>query len=70
MSQWSSTKARRLLAALYRIGWTLKRERGSHKVLSRAGWADVVFAWHDAEEIGPAVLASIAKATGLTPGDL
>jgi hypothetical protein len=26
MSQWSSAKAKRVLAALLRIGWSLKRE--------------------------------------------
>lgn len=35
MSQWSSAKARRVLAALFRIGWSIKRESGSHKVLAR-----------------------------------
>ena len=59
-----------MLAALYRIGWTLKREESSHKTLARPGWPDVVFAFHDSEEIGPRMLARIAKRTGLTPGDL
>jgi hypothetical protein len=49
---------------------TLKRQSGSHKTLSRAGWPDVVFAFHDGEEIGPRMLARIAKRTGLTPEDL
>jgi hypothetical protein len=31
---------------------------------------DYVFAFHDAEEIGPRMLARIAKRTGLTPEDL
>ena len=71
MSQWASAKARRVLAALLRIGWTIKREtRGSHRILSRPGWPDVVFAFHDREEIGPRMLARIAKRTGLTPDDL
>lgn len=70
MSQWSSAKARRVLAALLRIGWSIKRESSSHKVLSRAGWSDVVFAFHDKEEIGPKMLARIAKNTGLKPEDL
>ncbi len=71
MSGWSSAKARRVLAALLRIGWSIKRESGtSHKVLSRSGWADVVFAFHDKEEIGPKVLARIAKRTGLKPTDI
>ena len=71
MSQWGSAKARRVLAALQRIGWSIKRQSGgSHKVLQRAGWSDVVFAFHDNEEIGPRMLARIAKHTGLTPDDL
>ena len=70
MTSWPSTKARRVLAALFRIGWTLKRQSGSHKTLSRSGWPDVVFAFHDGEEIGPRMLARIAKRTGLKPEDL
>ncbi|WP_017652358.1 type II toxin-antitoxin system HicA family toxin [Fortiea contorta] len=70
MSQWSSTKAKRVLAALLRIGWEIKRQSGSHKILIRPGWDDFVFAFHDSEEIGPRMLARIAKATGLTPEDL
>ena len=71
MSGWGSAKARRVLAALLRIGWAVKRESGgSHKVLSRPGWDDVVFSFHDGEEIGPRMLARIAKRTGLKPDDL
>lgn len=70
MSQWSSAKARKVLALL-RIDWAIKRESpGSHRILPRPGWSDVVFAFHDAEEIGPRMLARIAKRTGLTPDDL
>jgi predicted RNA binding protein YcfA (HicA-like mRNA interferase family) len=70
MSRWPSAKARRVLAALLRIGWATKRQSGSHRTLSRAGWSDVVFAFHDDEEIGPRMLARIAKRTGLLPEDL
>jgi predicted RNA binding protein YcfA (HicA-like mRNA interferase family) len=70
MADWPSTRARRVLAALQRIGWQIKRETGSHKTLARDGWPDVVFAFHDSEEIGPRMLARIAKRTGLTPQDL
>lgn len=70
MSSWPSTKARRVLAAIFRIGWTLKRQSGSHKTLSRPGWPDAVFAFHDREEIGPRMLARIHKRTGLKPEDL
>ena len=70
MSRWTSTKARRVLAALTRQGWEIKRQSGSHRVLARNGWADVVFAFHDQEEIGPRMLSRIARRTGLRPEDL
>ena len=70
MTQWSSTRARQVLAALLRIGWTIKRTTGSHRVLTRTGWPDFVFAFHDADEIGPRMMARIAKRTGLRPTDL
>jgi len=59
-----------VLAALRRIGWSEKRATGSHRVLEREGWPNVVFAFHDGEEIGPKMLARLALATGLTPDDL
>jgi predicted RNA binding protein YcfA (HicA-like mRNA interferase family) len=70
MSAWPSPRARRVLAALLRIGWVVKRQSGSHRTLSRAGWADIVFAFHDDEEIGPRMLARISRRTGLRPEDL
>ncbi|TAE89563.1 MAG: type II toxin-antitoxin system HicA family toxin [Verrucomicrobia bacterium] len=71
MSAWSSTKARRVLKALLNIGWSIKRETGgSHRVLQRDGWSDFVFSFHDGTEIGPKMLARIAKHTGLSPSDL
>ena len=70
MSQWPSSKARRVFAALIKIGWTQKRQTGSHRTLSRDGWPDFVFAFHDGVEIGPVMLKRIAKHTGLQPEDL
>ena len=71
MSVWPSTRARQILAALLRIGWEIKREAGtSHKVLSKPGSPNYVFAFHDKEEIGPKMLVRISKHTGLKPEDL
>jgi len=70
VSQWPSTKARRVLAALQKIGWSVRRQTGSHRVLMRAGSPDFVFAFHDTAEIGPRMLARIARVTGLRPEDL
>ncbi|MDP2957010.1 MAG: type II toxin-antitoxin system HicA family toxin [Longimicrobiales bacterium] len=70
MTAWGSVKARRLLAALLRIGWQVKRESGSHCTLSREGWPDFVFAFHDSDEVGPRMLVRVARHTGLRPEDL
>lgn len=70
MKRWKSTKAPRVLAALLNVGWSIKRQSGSHRTLEREGWPNFVFAFHDNDEIGPVMLARIAKQTGLTPGDL
>ncbi len=70
MSRWPSAKVPRVLAALLRLGWTVRRQSGSHRTLGREGWADVVFAFHDDEEIGPRMLARLARQTGLQPDDL
>ena len=70
MSRFPATKSRRVLAALLRIGWRIKRQSGSHITLARDQWNDFVFAFHDDDEIGPAMLARLAKRTGLRPEDL
>lgn len=70
MSQWPSKKARLVLSALLKLGWSIKRQTGSHRTLTRQGWTDFTFAFHDGEEIGPRMLARVAKHTGLTPEDL
>jgi len=38
--------------------------------LARDGWPDYAFAFHDNEEVGPKMLARIARHTGLRPEDL
>ena len=70
MSHWPATKARQVLAALLRAGWRVKRTVGSHRVLERENWPDVVFAFHDGDEIGPKMLSRVARHTGLRPEDL
>ena len=72
MATWPSTKARRVLAALLRIGWTVKRHNGtSHRVLEHPDFsAPYIFAFHDDVEVGPVLLSKIAKKTGLKLADL
>jgi predicted RNA binding protein YcfA (HicA-like mRNA interferase family) len=61
VSTWSAAKARRVCAAPQRIGWTLKKQVGSHRKLQRNGWPNFTFCFHDGEEIGPAALARSGK---------
>lgn len=53
MSEWSATKARRILAALHSIRWQNQRSSGSHLTLRRQGWPDFVFSFHADAELGP-----------------
>ncbi|MBA3649980.1 MAG: type II toxin-antitoxin system HicA family toxin [Chthoniobacterales bacterium] len=71
MSRWKSAKAKEVMTALLKIGWTIKRESGgSHRILDREGWPNFVYAFHDRDEVGPKMMTRIAKRTGLTPEDL
>ena len=70
MTDWPATRARRVLSALQRLGWAIKRQTGSHRVLNKSGSPDFVFAFHDRDEIGPRMLARIARQTGLKVEDL
>ena len=72
MTQWPSTRARRVYRALLRIGWVPISQGGSHLKLRHreSKYPDYIWAFHDKEEIGPHMLARIAKHTGLQPSDL
>jgi predicted RNA binding protein YcfA (HicA-like mRNA interferase family) len=74
MSQWPSSRASKVLRALQRIGWYEKprtSKSGSHKRLENPKYPyEFTWAFHDGEEIGPKMLARIAKQTGLKPEDI
>ena len=50
-------------AALQRIGWTLKKQVGSHRKMQRKDWQNFTFCFHDSEEVAPSALAKISKET-------
>jgi predicted RNA binding protein YcfA (HicA-like mRNA interferase family) len=70
MTDWPAVSARRVHAALQKLGWRIARQRGSHRVLAKERRPNFVFAFHDREEIGPKMLARIARHTGLRPEDM
>jgi predicted RNA binding protein YcfA (HicA-like mRNA interferase family) len=74
VSDWPSTKARKVYRALVRIGWSPKpggRKGSSHIQLVHPKFAaPFTWAFHDDVEIGPIMLRRIAKHTGLKPEDL
>ena len=60
-----------MFAAILRIGWTVKTEKGSsHRQMHHPEWGEATWAFHDNEEIGPKMLARIAKTFHLTRSDL
>jgi len=67
---WPAVKAKKVLRALESTGWIVIRQRGSHRIMSKTGYPDFTFAFHNKEDIGPKMLSRIAKYTDLTPNDL
>jgi len=62
MSQWLSTKGRKVLRALFKIGWQVKEHKGSsHIQLVHPAYGEFTWAFRDSEEIGPVMLARIAN---------
>jgi predicted RNA binding protein YcfA (HicA-like mRNA interferase family) len=70
MNRWPATKAKRILAALLRQGWNIKRTEGSHRILGKPGEEDYTFSFHDSQELDRAALSRIARETKLRPEDL
>lgn len=74
MGVWPSTSSKKVYRALIRIGWREKpriSNAGSHKQLENPDYPyEFTWAFHDGDEIGPKMLAKIAKRTGLKPEDI
>ena len=59
MSSWLATKAKRVLAALERLGW-LDLTR-----CSREGWPDYEFSFRDGDELGRKDSSAYREHTGI-----
>lgn len=62
-------KVARVLAALQRNGWVEVRRRGSPRVLLK-GDRQVVFAFHDAADLGGPMMARVARQFGYSVDEL
>ena len=71
MSYWPSVKAKKVYKALLGIGWEQKSEKASsHVQLTHPTRGDYTWSFNGSDEIGPKMMARIAKHTGLTREDL
>ena len=60
-AQFPSMKARSLPAVLMRapLGYGIRRQRGSHRILVAPGRPRILFAFHDRQTIPPAIVRKI-----------
>jgi predicted RNA binding protein YcfA (HicA-like mRNA interferase family) len=71
MGKFPSTSAKRVYCALLHLEKPRISHGGSHKQLENPNYPyQYTWAFHDSDEIGPVMLAKIAKRTGLKPEDL
>lgn len=70
MAQFPSMKSGSLLGVLLRepLGYTIVRQKGSHRKLEADGRPPVLFSYHDGVTVPPGVVRKILVQTvGLTP---
>jgi len=56
----------RLVRALVKLGWTVKRQSGSHVVLARAGHAPITIPVHRGKTLKEGTARGILKAVGVS----
>lgn len=72
MADFPSMPAKQLLAVLQRepLGYTVERQRGSHRHLLAEGRPPVLFSFHDRATVPPGLVRKIlVKTVGLTAED-
>jgi predicted RNA binding protein YcfA (HicA-like mRNA interferase family) len=74
VSHWPSSRGKKVLRALKKIGWEEDpndKKGSSHCQLSHPNYEyEYTWSFQESDEIGPKMLARIAKLTGLKPSDL
>ena len=70
-ARYPALKARRVLQLLGRVGYTQQRRRGSHRILTAPGREQIVFAFHDNQDVPPRVLRlMLTREAGLTDPEI
>lgn len=64
--KWPSINVRKLVSVMEKNGWIVKRQKGSRRRFSKAGYEDYTVAYHDSIDIPPHSLKRMAIALGLT----
>jgi len=68
MSKPPALSSREVIRAFERVGFTVVREEGSHKVMERPGHRfKLSVPCHKGETVAPGTLRSLIRASGLTP---
>lgn len=72
MARFPSMKARRLLAILQRppLGYSIVRQKGSHRTLRASGRSQITFAFHDSQTLPPGLVRKVlVDEAGLSESD-
>jgi predicted RNA binding protein YcfA (HicA-like mRNA interferase family) len=62
--------ARQIIAVLEKLGFTLSRQSGSHRIYRNVTGKRVTIPFHGSKVLHPKVLRSVLRDAGLTPEDL
>ena len=66
MGRLAQLSGERLVRALVRLGWTVRRQSGSHMVLVRAAHSPVTVPVHRGKTLKEGTARGILKATGIS----
>ena len=69
MPRFPQLTARQFLRVLERAGFAEAHRTGSHRTLKHPDGRWLVFAFHEREQIGPKMVARVAKRAGLSQDD-
>ena len=66
MPEFPSLKSKDLLACLFRVGYTVERQKGSHRMLTCEGRPRLVFGFHDGATVPPGLVRKILRDAGFS----